>query len=124
MRNDAAGVPEAGRALSLRVVEVVEAIEEVDDIREVGVGLPIGRAAGVLDGGLPREGLGDADGDASAEELVEVTLDAGRALSRRFTLGVEGGGDIKLERADEEATDDGRETNLVYRLTHGEYQHS
>lgn len=113
VREAAAGVPDAGTALSLRFAEAVEAIDEVDDIREDGVGLPVGRAAGVLSDGLLSEGLGDADGEAKVDELVEVTRDAGRALNRRFALGVVGGGDIKLERADEDVTDEGRDADFV-----------
>jgi len=103
VREIAAGVLEAGTALSLRVVDGLDAIDEVDDIREDG-GLPLGRSA--------REGLGDADGEGRVDELVEVTRDAGLALNLRFALGVVGGGDIKLERAEDDVTDDGRDATF------------
>lgn len=101
-----------GSALSLRVAEAVEAIEDVEDIREAGVGLLPGLTAGVFSEGLVEiDGLGDAEGDARVDELVEVTREAGRALNRLFALGVAGGGDIRAERA-EEATDDGLDVAL------------
>lgn len=100
-----------GRVLSLLDADAVEAIEEVEDIREVGVGLLLGRAAGVPRAGRAREGRGDAEGVARVDELVDGTLDGGRALRRLFALGVAGGGDTRADLADE-ATDEGREVLL------------
>lgn len=111
-------VEEVRVVLSLRETEVAEVTEEVDDIRDVGVGLPApagSRAAGVPDRGLASDGLGEADGETKAEELVEATRDAGLALNRLFALGVVGGGgDIKLDLAEEEVADGGRDTSWFY----------
>lgn len=114
VRVDVEEVPDGGTVLVLRLTEAVDVIDEVDETREDGVGLTTGLAAGVLAEGLPSEGLGDAEGEARADELVEVTRDAGLALKRLLALGVAGGGEIRLERADEEVTEDGRDADFAY----------
>lgn len=113
VRAETDGVPEVEAVLIMRLTEFVDAIDEVEETLEAGVGLTTGLTAGVLAEGLPSEGLGDAEGDARADELVEVTRDAGLAVKRRFAPGVPGGGEIKLERADDEVTEGGRDATLV-----------